>query len=575
MPPDSTRQSPSVRRVFIVDDQALIREPIAVCLSNAGYEVLTASSGQQALETLAHTTPDLILLDVHMPGIDGFELLAAIRGRPALARVHVVLLTSESGRHFVLRASALGVRDYLLKDRFALKELLARVRRYFESPTPAGASSVPAGGVEGGVVDAAALHPLLAREQVIDRVRNALQGKSLSGTVAQVIQLAASPRTSMGDLASLVAKDPMLSASVLRVSNSAAYASTKSTISTIPEAIKKIGCAAVGGIAAAVAVIDAMPETLADGFNPVRAWQHSFAVARVCQHLIAEENEGGSVAYLVGLCHDLGDILFHAQFAPECQHVRDLQARTGKPRAELERLLLGISQAELVPLILSQLGLPEIIRGPIVEFHRAAAAVGVPVEPLARIVWLAESYANGMLLASSAAGAVCTVAKSFCAKATSKPEPPCPVATMLRTEVFCLTAMLARFSPRDDAALAAPLLPRRNVRICLVRGRAFSSFDPLAAALDSLAEVRIVDQVSAVPEAQLTDAVVVAGDGSSAGGPVTAVENRGAAAVAGLPTLWVPRGQGGGTNFATSPITLSELERFIAKVEAREAQAAA
>ena len=71
----------------------------------------------------------------------------------------------------------------------------------------------------------------------------------------------------------------MLSARILQAANSVSYTSTRGIVSTIPEAVRNIGCATVRDIAATFGVFDAMPASAADGFNPIRCWQHSFAVA--------------------------------------------------------------------------------------------------------------------------------------------------------------------------------------------------------------------------------------------------------------------------------------------------------
>src|SRR5439155_24087295 len=108
-------------------------------------------------------------------------------------------------------------------------------------------------------------------------------------------------------LAPLIARDAMLSARVLQAANSAAYVSSRPVVSTIPDAVRQIGTATVRSIAAALGIFDVMPPTAPDGFNPIRCWQHSFAVAMLCKRLVPKEGGGGDAAlvYLIGLCHDL------------------------------------------------------------------------------------------------------------------------------------------------------------------------------------------------------------------------------------------------------------------------------
>lgn len=573
-PPDLDGQSSSSPLILVVDDQAIIRDPIRECIQSAGYAALSAASGQEALELLENHRPSLIVLDVHMPGMDGMALLSALRMKPATANVPVILLTVERDKSIVLQASKLGVRDYILKTRFSLKELLDRIGRYFSADDSS--RSGPAS--SSGKKQSSPMAPVASREDLLGRAQSALRGRTLSGTVTQVITLAASPRGSNAELAELIVRDPMLCANVLRVANSAAYASAQGLVTTIPDAIRKIGCAAVGRIAAAIAVIDSMPQSLSDGFNPVRAWQHSFAVAQLCQMLAGEASGVGGVAYLVGLCHDVADILLRARFSEEYQQVLQVQQSTGARLGEVERSMLGITQAEMVPMVLEHLGLPQTISAPILSFHLAISAGRIPTEPLAQVLYLAELYANGLLLASSASAAIAPLTQALCMKVTGTPQPAAPDPAALRSEVYCLTAILARLSAKEDATLATPLLPKRKLRIRLCRDASFSDFDPLAAALSSLAEVQVTQQLPSLEEAGCYDGLVVAVCNSW--GIQSALEAQLASIPkgnSGLPPL-VLADPSLGKNIpqaAFLPTTLSALSGFIDVLESRAAQRAA
>jgi CheY-like chemotaxis protein len=82
--------------VLICDDDDQVRKLITVVLGSQGYELREAGHGQAALDELARGAPDLVILDVHMPGIDGLTILKTIRGDPALAATRVVLLSGAS-----------------------------------------------------------------------------------------------------------------------------------------------------------------------------------------------------------------------------------------------------------------------------------------------------------------------------------------------------------------------------------------------------------------------------------------------------------------------------------------------
>jgi CheY-like chemotaxis protein len=123
--------------VLVVDDMPIFRDPIAASLRLAGYQTVCAADGAAALASALARRPDVILLDVSMPVMDGFAFLRQLRAHPGLASVPVILLTAASDRKFIIEAGKHGVKDYLLKSRFSLADLLARVRKYAEPAAPA------------------------------------------------------------------------------------------------------------------------------------------------------------------------------------------------------------------------------------------------------------------------------------------------------------------------------------------------------------------------------------------------------------------------------------------------------
>ncbi|MBA3487107.1 MAG: response regulator, partial [Lysobacter sp.] len=116
-------------RVLVVDDQAANLRVVSALLSRQGYQVTTASNGEDALARYAESVPDLILLDVMMPGMDGFEVLAALGADAAFLQVPVVFVTAAHDRELLLRAFEAGVVDYVTKP-FLPEELLARVNAH-------------------------------------------------------------------------------------------------------------------------------------------------------------------------------------------------------------------------------------------------------------------------------------------------------------------------------------------------------------------------------------------------------------------------------------------------------------
>ncbi len=119
-------------RIVAVDDNPVVTELISSVLGQAGFEVEVAAGGGPALVILQRNPPDLLLLDLEMPGLDGLEVLRILRDERVCAGVPVVLLTAESDGHYVARARELGAVGYLLKP-FRAQDLRAKVQRVLEN----------------------------------------------------------------------------------------------------------------------------------------------------------------------------------------------------------------------------------------------------------------------------------------------------------------------------------------------------------------------------------------------------------------------------------------------------------
>jgi CheY-like chemotaxis protein len=123
--------------ILIVDDEPILRQLFQKVLEHDGHKVLTAANGREALEVMRQQVPDLIMLDLLMPAMDGETFLRLIRRHADWAHVPVVVMSAVADEHLVRGVGALGVKDYLLKAGFSLPMLRKRMAKYVGPPAVA------------------------------------------------------------------------------------------------------------------------------------------------------------------------------------------------------------------------------------------------------------------------------------------------------------------------------------------------------------------------------------------------------------------------------------------------------
>jgi two-component system alkaline phosphatase synthesis response regulator PhoP len=114
-------------RILVADDEEDVRELVTYRLTRSGYDVIDAADGEEAFRLASEHVPDLMVLDVMMPRLDGYELTKRVRAEESLRSVPVILLTARSQETDVGRGFEVGADDYLKKP-FNPDELVARVR---------------------------------------------------------------------------------------------------------------------------------------------------------------------------------------------------------------------------------------------------------------------------------------------------------------------------------------------------------------------------------------------------------------------------------------------------------------
>jgi DNA-binding response OmpR family regulator len=120
-------------RILVAEDEKQIGDMVAFKLTNSGHQVVRAGDGEQAIALAVTDRPDLVILDVMMPGLNGFEVLHRIKSDPELRSIPVIMLTAKGQERDVLTGLNAGAVDYIVKP-FSLKELTARIASALRKP---------------------------------------------------------------------------------------------------------------------------------------------------------------------------------------------------------------------------------------------------------------------------------------------------------------------------------------------------------------------------------------------------------------------------------------------------------
>jgi len=123
------------KRILICEDEPDMRGLLQSMIESADYDVITAEDGQKGLDLAIKERPDMILLDLVMPKLSGFEVLEKLRYEPATQDIPVIILSNLGQEKEVSRGKALGAVDYLIKADVHLTEILDKIGKYIEVKT--------------------------------------------------------------------------------------------------------------------------------------------------------------------------------------------------------------------------------------------------------------------------------------------------------------------------------------------------------------------------------------------------------------------------------------------------------
>jgi DNA-binding response OmpR family regulator len=120
-----------LKKILIVDDEPNILVPLQFLMEKSGYQVLIAQSGEEALESVSKNRPDLVLLDIMLPGIDGYEVCEILRLNPECKHTKIIFLTAKGREVDIAKGMVLGADEYITKP-FSNNRIVDSVRRLLE-----------------------------------------------------------------------------------------------------------------------------------------------------------------------------------------------------------------------------------------------------------------------------------------------------------------------------------------------------------------------------------------------------------------------------------------------------------
>lgn len=116
-----------MRKILIIEDDAFLQNLEANKLKKSNYEIITASNGDEALEKINESNIDLILLDLILPGMDGFDILQKIKEGEKTKEIKVIVFSNLSEEKDVKKAKEMGAIDFMVKSNFSLNELIEHI----------------------------------------------------------------------------------------------------------------------------------------------------------------------------------------------------------------------------------------------------------------------------------------------------------------------------------------------------------------------------------------------------------------------------------------------------------------
>ena len=132
VPPSESPGQSAKKKIVLIEDDTFISQMYSLKFRQTNYTFLVARDGSEGLELIKKEKPDLVLLDIILPEIDGFEILRQIKANPELQSIPVVLLTNLGQQENIQKGMAMGAKDYIIKAHYTPQEVVAKVETFLK-----------------------------------------------------------------------------------------------------------------------------------------------------------------------------------------------------------------------------------------------------------------------------------------------------------------------------------------------------------------------------------------------------------------------------------------------------------
>lgn len=421
--------SASVKTVLVVDDLAIFREPIVAVLAQAGYGTLSASNGADAMSAMAGQIPDLVILDLGMPVMDGVAVLGHMRKSPRLKSVPVIVLSAETDRHRIMEAAKFGLAGYSLKSQFSLADLLQKINCTLESESAAKPEQIQPSldlsnsmGRNASAVDSAIQSPkppdtvesgeklrslksVLSRAEVIARVDACGELKGFSAAATEILKLTGNVQCSIDQVATAISRDHAIALKVLKLANSAVYTRGE-PVDSVHTAVVRIGLGQIRQAVLNIAVVERFSTGSSQSLiENGQFWEHGMATGIIAAEIAHSRREkDANAAFTMGLLHDIGRMVLVTQLGDAYTKVLQTAAAVELPLELVEERMLFFNHAEIMDRVFRAWKFSKEFINPIVFHHIAPASMPrtAPNETAkVATLALADRLAHALMLGSS------------------------------------------------------------------------------------------------------------------------------------------------------------------------------